>query len=183
MSQIVPMVVNALVTHLTNVCITRVADVYENDPTIADVVKLGRFQDDPINKNIHIAVNSGDPENPDYVDGILTLEEMDNIGMYFPVGELGGGRLWYRRGVVYLGCYFVRDQLAELVAFEHAYTVLGRIQQAIPQLNVASLTDSFGEQAIMLFCYGNTFSESGGPPGSYLWRGKIMWSCLTSRPQ
>jgi len=179
-TQIVYLIVDALRDYLLNVCQTQVDSA---DPTRADVVQIGRYRDEPVIKNIHLGVIGGDPDDINYKDGILTLEDMDNIGYRFPVGEIGGGRLWWRRGVIQVGCYFINQQYSQEVAAGYAYTVLGRIEAAVPQCYVGSLVDSFGEQAIMISCYGNTFTESGGPPGSYIWRGKVYWSCLTHRPQ
>jgi len=178
-NQIVPLILDALVTQITATCITA---INEADPTKMDLVKLGRVREDVVNSNIHAAVSGGDPESPNYLDGILSLEEMDNIGYRFPIREIGGGQLWWRRGIVQIGCYFIKEKFDEETAADHAYVVLGRVQNAIPQTQVGGLTDSFGEQAIMIDCYGNTFTESGGPPASFIWRGKILWSCLTIRP-
>jgi hypothetical protein len=178
MSHIVPLIVTEIVTRLKQVCIT---DLPADDPTRADVVKVGRFQDDRVLNNIHIAVSGGDAENPDYKDGIVTLGEMDRIAIYAPAREIGGGQLWWRRGVIQVGCYFINEQFDEATAMEYAYTVLGRIENNLESIPVAHLSDAHGEQALKLFAYGNTFFESGGPPSSYIWRGKILWTCLTGR--
>jgi hypothetical protein len=178
MSHIVPLIVSEIATQLTRVCIT---DVPEDDPTRADVVKIGRFQDDRVLNNIHIAISGGDSENPDYKDGIVTLGEMDRIAMYVPAREIGGGQLWWRRGVIQVGCYFINEQFDEAIAMEYAYITLGRIESHLENIRVSNLVDDFGERAIKLFAYGNTFFASGGPPSSYIWRGKILWTCLTGR--
>lgn len=178
MGMIVPMIVDAIVERLTDTLITSIPP---DDPTRADIVKAGRFQDNPIHRNVYAAVTGGDPDDPNYKDGIITLEDMDRIGWRFPVREIGGGELWWRRGIVSLGCYFIRDKASETLAAQYAYDILGRIEKSLSHMPLTNLSDDYGEKGIFLTVYGNTFSESGGPPTSYIWRGKVFWSALTRR--
>lgn len=178
MTMIVPLLVTEITAHLVRICITNVP---EGDPTRAAVVKAGRFQDDRVLENVHVAISGGDPDDPTYKDGAITLEDMHKIGYRYPVGELSGTRFWWRRGIIQIGCYFIKEQFPEEIAMQHAYTVLARVQSNLENIRVIRLTDDFGEQALQLFSYGNTFSESGGPPSNYIWRGKVYWTCLTVR--
>ncbi len=180
MTQIVPLICQRMVADLTKACIT---DLQETDPTRANVVQWGRYRDEPIIKHIYAAVIGGDPDDPTYKDGAISLNDMDNIGFRFPLGEIGGLRMWWRRGVIQLGCYFINQQYAQDIAAGYAYAALGRIEHALTHIYVGDLSDGVSEKAIKLFCYGNSFSESGGPPKSYIWRGKIYWSCLTQVEQ
>ena len=177
---IVPQIVDAIVTQLTAVCITAVTNV--NDPTRAHIVKAGRFQADRVSENIHIAVSGGDSDDPEFKDGIVSLGDMPQISMYAPPREIGGGQCWWRRGTIQIGCYFIIDQFSEADAMDYAYTVLSRVQSSLEDINVSVLVDDTGERAIKVFSFADTFYESGGPPSSYIWRGKVFWSCLTWRP-
>jgi hypothetical protein len=158
-----------------------ITEIPTDDPTIASVVKIGRFQDDPTRYPISVAISPGDPEDPNYRDGIVTLDQMHNIGFEVPAREIGGGSYWWRRGILQVQCHFVLARYPETIALEHAHNVLGRIELALETTYLADLTDDFGEHAIVPFVYGNTFFESGGPPADYIWRGKVLWSVLTYR--
>lgn len=178
-TQILNLVLDELVSHLTLKCQTEI-DVH--DLTYADVVKKGLLQENKTQKNIAIGVTGGDHEQPDLMDGIATLETLPNIAMKIPPREVGGGEIWARRGVARLDCYFIRERLTESQAHEAAYNVLGRVMSEIPKAPVRGLVDSFGERCTLAFCYGNTFFESGGPPKAYIFRGKVLWLIFTERP-
>lgn len=162
-----------------------IEDIPNDDPTRASLVKVGRFQDDPTRYPISISIAPGDPEDPNYRDGIVTLNDgqqsSHNIGFYVNAREIGGGEYWYRRGILQVICHFVLNRYPELTALDYAHTVLGRITYALEATEVSDLRDEFGEQAILPFVYGNTFFESGGPPADYIWRGKVLWTVLTYR--
>jgi hypothetical protein len=179
MSAITTLLVNALKDHLDDIMRTSIST---SDPTRADIVKVGRFQDDPLKNNIYIAISNGDPEKLEWVDGIVTVNSMDDIDFHLDPREIGGGQAWWRRGVVQVGCYFVREQYNEEQALEYAHTVMARASSNIENVDLNGLIDDFGEKAQIMFCYSRTFFESGGPPDSYIWRGKVHWQCLTERP-
>jgi hypothetical protein len=176
------MILERFLESLTQALIT---DIPDDDPTKADIVKIGRFQDDPTRYPISISISPGDPEDPAYRDGIVTLQNgqqsSQNIGFYVDAREIGGGEYWYRRGVLQVQCHFVLSRYPETTALTHAHTVLGRVLYTLENTYVADLTDEFGEHAVVPFVYGNTFFESGGPPADYIWRGKVLWSVLTYR--
>lgn len=167
--------------HLTEKMIT---GVDADDPTIARVVKIGLFQDDPTNKNVYLALQGGDHENPAEFDGIITGYRMQReVGIDFPFPrEIGGGQIWRRIAVVQVGCYFIRQKFDEESATRQAYIALGRLLSSIESVDINGLVDNFGERVIQVFCYGNTFFESGGPPTSYIFRGKVSIAYLTERP-
>lgn len=179
-NHIVPMIVDRIVEELTLVCIDNVP---HSDPTRLNKIKAERFQEDPTNENLRIAVMGGDFSDPSQKDGIVTLKEGSNARVGFTIDprEIGGTQMWYRKGLVYLELFFIVDQVPEMVARERAYTILGRIQNHIEKIRVSDLTDDFGEHAIKLFHTQNDFFRSGGPPSSYLYRGNLLWECLTER--
>lgn len=179
--QILPLILHAMKDHLVRRLQT---DQLPEDPIYFDEVKIGRWQDDPRRKNVYLAISGGDAEDPKYMDGIASLDDLDDLGFYVPAREFGGGQSWWRRGTIQIGCYFIRgaDRLEEEDATEAAYGALGRLMAEIEQVNVSNLVDDFDERAVRMFLYGNSFYESGGPPKSYIFRGKLLWACLTERP-
>jgi hypothetical protein len=180
-SHIVVQILDRIVTGLTPVCQT---NVDEDDPTYAEIVKKGLLQENKVKKNVGIGVTAGDHENPEYIDGIVTLEEFKNIGFDLSnmPREIGGGELWWRRGVVRVECFFIQEKLPEDEAYVAAYSVLGRVQNTLQAIYVGDLVDDDDERAIKLFSYGNTFFQSGGAKDSNIFRGKVFWTCLTERP-
>lgn len=179
MAGIVPLLLNTIYEHLTRVMQTEVA---ADDPTRVDVVKIGRFQGNPVTNNVHLAISPGDPDKLEWIDGIVTLESMQNIGFIIDPREVGGGQVWWRRGIIEIECFFIREKFTQIEALGHAYTVMSRLQHNVENIDVSLCVDEFGEQAVKMFLYGHNFSESGGPPKSYIWRGKVYWQCLTEIP-
>jgi len=181
-SHIVPMLCNRILTSLTDVCIT---NIESRDPTRMNDIKVGRFQEDPQKTMIRASIQGGDLEDPGLMDEIVDPEKSKNrLAFYAPAREIGGGQLWWRKGVIRLEMFFMveRPAVSEEEARERAYLVLGRIQQHIETIPVYDLTDQHGEKAIKLFHPRNSFYQSGGPPSSWIWRGKLIWECLTERP-
>ena len=167
--------------HLVEKMIT---DVDTEDPTIAKVVKIGLFQDDPTNKNIYLAIQGSNHDDPQDADGIITAYHMQSdVGIDFPwAREIGGGQIWRRKATIQIGCYFIRQKFSEEEATQQAYIALSRLLSSIENMNINGLVDSFGERVIDVFCHGNTFFESGGPPTSYIFRGAVRVSFITERP-
>lgn len=178
MAQIVNSILTAMVDHLTEHMKT---PIDATDLTYVDTIKKGLLQDNKLKRNVAIGLTGGDHDDPTYRDGIVTDEKMPNIGFVLDPREIGGGQMWYRRGVARLECFFIRERLTEDEAFDAGYEILGRLMQNIENLDVSYLYDDFGEHAIMLFCNANTFFESGGGPKSFIFRGKVFWQCLTER--
>ena len=173
---IVPMITDRIKDHLINQMQTLV-DV--DDPIRANEVKVGRFQDNPMKFTVYVAVQGGDPENPNYRDGIVSLKDFDDVSYSVPARGVFDGEAWWRRGIIQFGCYFKGE--TEDDSRELSYQVLGRISEGLVTLKVSDLTDHYGEQAIRIFPYASSIFESGGPKANYVWRGKVYWTCLTGR--
>lgn len=183
MAQITNMVLDRLTDHLGRYMRD---ELTEDSPLRAKVVKKGLLQQGKLENITQIGVTGGDHELPDDVDGIVTMDKLPNIGMNFPPREIGGGQIWMRRGVVRLECFYIRpvnnEKFNEDRAHEVAYDTLGRVMDLIEGCPVAGLKDDYNERVIKIFCYANTFFESGGPPNNYIFRGKIFWAIYTERP-
>jgi hypothetical protein len=175
MTHIVPLITERIADHLTTKLQTLVS---ADDPIRANEVKVGRFQDTPTDFTVWVAVQAGDPEEPNAKDGIVSLGDFENIHVVVPPREIGGGSRWWRRGVIQFGCYFIDREEDE--ARNLSYEVVGRICNYLETVKVSDLLDDFDEQAIKTYLFGQTMFEGGGP-GSYIWRGKVLWQCLTER--
>jgi hypothetical protein len=156
--------------------------ISSSDKTYASRVKAYRFQENPLDAGVYLWVTTGDPENPNDRDARVGLEDMETLGMRLPMGEVGGGHLWWRKGKVEIGCYFIKDRLEQDIAGDYAHTVLGRAMHNTERTVVSDLVDTFGEKALYLYIYASTYFESGGPPKMYIWRGDVYWQVLTERP-
>ncbi len=179
-TMIVPLLLERFKDHLTTALKTDISDDNEK----ADFVEVGRFQDDPTVNNIYITIQGGYLSKPEYMDGIVTLDEMHRVGMdYIPPRETGGSgqQHWWRRGTCQIGCYFIGKGLSEVLARTSAYNVFGRLSSNIENVAVSDLTDSFGETAHSAYLYATEFQQGGGPPTEYIWRGRVLWQVLTER--
>jgi len=179
-NQIVPMLLKCMRDHLE----TRlVNEVPEDNPTRALLVKVGRFTDNPLEKNVSVAIQGGDWEDPNYLDGRVDNSKFDSLQIRFlPAGEIGGGWNWWRRGTCRVQVYFVRQRLNEDQAMSYAYDFYGRLLKALEETPIHGLSDDYGEIAIPpLYLEGASFYESGGNQ-QFIWRGKVLWRVLTERP-
>lgn len=187
-NSIIPMLLMRIRDHLQT---AMMYDVAESNPTRAVVVKVGRFIKNPIDKNITIGVNSGDYEDPAFLDGRIDNSKFDGLKIRnLPVGEIGGGVYWWRRGSINLSVFFVRQRFQEDIAMQHAYDVYSRLLKALEQTPFPSrsestpygLQDDYGERAYPpLYLEAASFFESGGGQ-QFIWRGKVLWRVLTWRP-
>jgi hypothetical protein len=180
MAVIVPMILDALKGHLQTEMIDNVSS---SDLSRATEVKIGRFQDDPLRSNVYIAISPGDPsKSGDWEDGIVTLESMQDVGFNIDPREVGGGETWWRRGVAQIGVFYINERLDEEDAVLNAYNTLHRLLWALRNAPVGGLTDEYNEKSVKMFVAAHQFSESGGPPDQYIWRGKVWWQVLTEQP-
>jgi len=179
-NQIVPMILWQIKEHLET---AMVLEVPETSPTRAVLVKVGRFQENPLEKNVSIAISGGDFEDPDYLDARVDNPDMEEfILRNIPVGEIGGGEFWWRRGTIRFQVYFVRQRYPEETAMQYAYEFYGRLLKQVKLADIDLPTDDFGEGAIPpIYVEGASFFESGGKD-KFIWRGKLLWRVLTWRP-
>ena len=177
MSMINHLIVLRLTEYLQQTMIDDISDV-----TKADEVKSYRFQDSPLDLPIYLSVLSGNPEEIEYIDARLGYKDMNDLGINIPSGEVGGGHLWWRRGRVRIGAYFMEGDVTEEEAADYAQIILGRAMLSIEECPVSDLVDEFGERAHWVAVVADNFSEGGGPENQYMWRGTIHWQVLTERP-
>jgi len=158
-------------------------NVPDTDPTKAILVKVGRFQDNPVKKNVSISISGGDFEDPSYMDGRVDHQGFDEFKIKnLPVAEIGSGFYWWRRFTMDYKTFFVKQRFEEDIAMKYAYEFYGRLLRAMETCKLGKLVDSYGEQAYCPpYIEGASFFESGGAQ-QYIWRGKIKWRVLTKRP-
>lgn len=182
-SSIVPLILYRIKSHLDN-CMD--IEVPDTNPTKTMLIKIGRFNDNPLDKAVSLSISGGDYEDPSYMDGRIDNPKFDSLVIGgLPVGEIGGGVYWWRRGTVNYQLFKVRQRLAEEAALQYAYDFQGRLIKAIestPLDEPTILRDDYGEKAYApVYVEGVTFFESGGN-NQYIWRGKLLWRVLTWRP-
>lgn len=179
-AQIVPMVLWAIRDHLETAMVN---EVPESNPTRAMVVKVGRFIENPLDKNVSVAILGGDFENPAYTDARIDNPDVENFPFRnLPVGEIGGGTYWYRRGVIQFQCFFVRQRFNEELSMQLAYDFYGRLLNAVENTPLPQIRDEYEEGVVPpIVVESSTFFESGGKD-KFIWRGKIYWRILTWRP-
>lgn len=179
-NSIVPLVLFCMRDHLRSLMIYGVP---EEDKSRALLVKVGRFQENPLNNGVSIAISGGDYEDPTYMDGRTDNPKMDSLTIpSLPTCEIGGGEYWWRRGTINYQTFYVRSRLPEEAAMQYAYDFQGRLIQSVKLTPINALTDDYGEHAYSpVYVEGCTFFESGGNK-QYIWRGKLLWRVLTWRP-
>lgn len=158
-------------------------EVPDSDPTQAVLVKAGRFQDNPVNKNVSVSIVGGDFEDPSYMDARIDNENVDQIKIAnLPVGEIGGGIHWWRRFTCDFKVFFVKQRFEEDIAMKYAYEFYGRLLKSIETWKFGKLVDSYGERAYCPpYIEGASMFQSGGA-NQFIWRGKVKWRVLTWRP-
>lgn len=178
MSQIIPLIVNRLVSHLDN---TLRVQISSSDRSRAALVKPWRLQASPLQTPIYCAVQSGNLLDPKQKDARIGADEIEDLSLVLPIGEIGGGHYWWRRGMCSIGCFYLVNRYTEDQAAEYAHIFLGRVVNQVERCQVADLVDEFGERAYQINAFASTFVEGGGPEDQYLWRGEVWWQVLTRR--
>lgn len=158
-------------------------NVPESSPTRTGLIKIGLFQDNPADKVVSIAVNSGDYEDEKYIDAPVDHPDVQQIKIAnLPPHEIGGGSYWWRRFSIRVSVFFVKQNYDEETAIQYAYEFYGRLQSAIELCQIGPLDDYFGERASgKPWLESTTFFQSGGK-NKFIFRGKLQFRILTWRP-
>ena len=179
---IVPLLLEAIKDRIVDQCITAMPDgpCGEPNPYKLSKVKVGRFYEDPTSAPYRIAVLHGDLEDSSYPDSIFKrATHQRTIAMNYPSREIGGGQVWLRRGTVRMEFYiFAGDSEDE--AREKAYTMANNVLEAVESMAVAGIKTTL-ESAHEIFVVSTEMLQTGGPPASWIYRGKLYWEVQTER--
>lgn len=149
------------------------------------VVRGGALQDNPLKYRIYVLVHAGrDPDDANWKDISVAFQEQqpERRQLWHPAFEVGGGSMWYRRGVVEWGLFATKTKETRDQARDIAFAIQGKIERAIAQVDLSGVKDDFGEAAIgKAIPMWSDPDASGGPKASFIWRGKVGYQVLTAR--
>ena len=180
-TQINNLIADRMVTKLT-------ADMIANQTDTdlkAGLVRKGTLQDNPEKYRIVVLVHpGGDPDDNNWKSVSVAYQEQqpERRQLSPPAFEVGGGTMWYRRGVVewqFFGTKTKEDR-DEAMNIGHALQAL--VERAIANADYDNLKDDFGEVGVMgAKAYWSYIEPGGGPRASFIYRGKTGWQALTER--
>ena len=158
-----------------------------DDYSGSDLVRLGRLMDDPEGYENPICVHENDPEDPNEWLHQQATEMPGYRSQWMPYGtrEIGGGEVWVRRFTVELNIYLTREGLEREAAKGVMDTVHGRAHHALKDSKkLQGIIDDYGE--IVWLSAGCVVRSrmvlSGGPPSSWIGRGKLWLQVWTEIP-
>lgn len=183
MSMIKYLISLAIRDHLRTNLNTGIATV---SPLYVNTIEAFNYLKNPNSDSTRVVVYGDNPNKLEYRDGRIDMtsgnSNIPTLGIHIPAGEIGGGYLWWRRGIITLQFYGIGkyQQSTNYVAAEVAYDILGRVQNCLGSVQISNLVDQFGERALALYVYSSDFKESGGNRTN-IWEGDIYWQALTER--
>jgi hypothetical protein len=156
--------------------------VPEDDKTRVNKVGLGGVETTG-NERMLIIVRHMDPIRDDAAGDTVkgTFSEASQVFKGFPEGEIGGRTFEIVRGVIELRFDFTDSREDSGTADRYKQIVLSRAKQGLASwalVNQCNLTDSFGEDFIMLRVLGGTPYDSG-VDSSIVGRYFLRWAALT----
>jgi len=177
---IVPMILNAIRDEIYQKCILEMplVDGAQNPYALSEV-KVGRYYQDPQKALFRASVIHGDLEDSEYPDGIFKRTTMRrSIAMDFIDREIGGGETWLRRGTVRYELFFLGIKRDEEETREIAYTMANNIFEAVRGMSIHTVKAD-NEHAHNIFVVVANMLQTGGPPSSWIFRGKMYWEVQT----
>jgi hypothetical protein len=156
----------------------------EKEPYWVNKIESFRYLSNPASDGTRVVVYADNPDEIEYRDARIDANQtqMFGLGYNLPVGEVGGGHYWWRRGSVRIDYYGIGKiaQPDRYDAAEVGYAILGRVHNCLDRIQVSGLIDPYGEQAIRFSVITSSFKESGGNKVN-IWRGMLCWQVLTQR--
>lgn len=160
----------------------------ESDESRSALIRGGRLQEDPTRLEAinYVLIQEGDPEHEGWIHQGNSIVDNPTIDTGFTF-EMGGGSLFWRRMSIEVGGYYIIPKYDRNQARDHFHRFIGRTayytQHSIIDRTsqVLGLKDEFGEEIIGLYVVKERYNESGGPPKSFIWRGRINFDVLTHR--
>jgi len=180
--------VEAIVSELSDTATGINAGLDTDDVEYANVIRGGLLQENPLVPVVAVTVHLADPDEvePSWVDEIAP--PTDPFVSYTPAFEIGGtgfsGIHWWRRGCLKIDMYFLVEGLDRNTARQSANAVRGRAERCLGRNGgraFLGITDDFSEKVIV-FMVNKSHNREGGGPRQHIWRAKLWWSALTTRP-
>lgn len=153
--------------------------------TMPHEIRQGQLQANPVDGNgIRVLVNPGDlddTKSSSWIDELATKTSVP--GWELPSLEIGGGSFYVRRFTVDVSVFFVKSKENRELARQIGTYVINRAESTLRENPFPpNLVDTFGETAIGLQVSKSYPIEGGGPPNSFIWRGKIFFQVITEKP-
>ena len=192
MEQLIDKVVDALALYLDR---KLRLEIPGDDPSRVDEVRPGRFQDDPVVTARYVMLHGGDPQEQGWAHIPTNAESNTPFGLHgagglsaLPTFEIGGASmLWFRRFSAEIGAFFLNDDFSRDEARKHAHVLFGRLEYSIGRTGVdrhaglLGLRDDFGEEVLSVILSRTSYTEGGGPPSDWIWRGIVRFDLLTAK--
>jgi hypothetical protein len=181
-------ITDLIVERIVAILIEELQDPYDtDDATYAEVLREGLLQENPLANRISVTVHMGDPDEVDqdaWIDEVA--EDGDPVIPNLPMFEIGrpevGGIHFWRRGTVKADVFLIKTKENRDEARRIANIIRGRIEKALWSRgeDFQGISDSYGEQTILLQLM-KSYAREGGGPGQKIWRAYVWWQALTSR--
>jgi hypothetical protein len=163
-------------------------DIPTSDPSRSMLVRAGRLQEDPTRQSAenYVLVQENDPEVENWVHQLNSTVDTPPAGSDFTF-EMPGASLFWRRISLEVGGYYIVQQYDRETASRHFHRFAGRAayyaqHAAVDRTaGILGLRDEFNETIIGIYVEKERFNESGGPPKSFIWRGRINIALRTHR--
>lgn len=172
-TSILTILMQAMVDHLVDHMMVDVSD-----STRAGLIREGKLQADPTVAQINLLVRVGGKDWPhkrvEKGHHALPAELGHGFGMGAEVSEF-----WLRRFIVEMKFFFV-GEIERDIAINKANILLSRLEIGLLTMPLVSLTDTFGETALMVDI-DETYLNEGGGPGMFAHRGFAHVEFFTER--
>jgi hypothetical protein len=171
-------IVNMVATQVNDFLVKTTHDnVAKNDPTLAELVRPGRLQEDPTDYGIIILTHENDLEDLTGWDHSIYSAPFTNLGLHAPSYEVGSGEIWYYRFTTEIIFFVPPTTTTREEAHLWADVILNRAIYSLRTTPVEIGPDTFGNMALAIYVVSARNIEQGGPD-QFIWRSKIKWQCM-----
>lgn len=146
------------------------------------LIRPGLLQANPVKERISLLIYPGDIDDleskPVWSDTPATKGSMP--GWEMDAYEIGGGEFWFRRFTIDVNVYLTQTKEDRSNARALGLFVNAKAHQILHEQSLV-VQDGFGETSLRCYVNRTVPVEGGGPPNSFIWRGKIFFSVLTEK--
>lgn len=144
-------------------------------------IRQGLSQEDPVKRRIAILVNPGDADDqsskPSWASSAARGENLFEL----PTREVDGGGFWWLRYSVDIDVYLIQTKEDRETARKIGMFVFDRAWKSL-DYKYFSVSSDDGQSAFMSIVERHAPYESGGPPTSFIWRGKLFVQVAVETP-